>query len=159
MNGNEIISECLPPTEDRFFEDYLVGTEYACGSFSINEDEIVAFANLYDPQPMHTDPSVKGGLMASGWHTACLTMRLIAENFLSRVAGLPSPGVEAIAWTAPIRPGDRIAVTATVENKRVSKTKPDRGILTTTFVARKPDGTEAMTFRASNFVLLRGHAL
>jgi len=156
MTSAEKITGNLPPTDDRFYEDYDIGAVYECGSFSIDEDEIIAFATHYDPQPMHTDPSVSGGVVASGWHTACLTMRLIADNFLSRVAGLPSPGIEAIAWTHPIHPGEPIRVVAKVEKKRVSQSKPDRGILTTTFIARNSEGIETMTFRASNFVLLRG---
>ncbi len=155
MSDNAHLESHLPPADDRYFEDYRTGVAYECGSFSVDEQEIIGFATRYDPQPMHTDPSVSGGVVASGWHSACLAMRLIADNFLSRVAGLPSPGVETIAWTRPIHPGELIRVTATVEKKRVSRSKPDRGILTTTFVARNSDGVAVMTFRASSFVLLR----
>jgi len=155
LPGNEQIIGHLPPTEDRYFEDYHVGEVYECGTFSIDESEIIEFATHYDPQPMHIDRSVDGGVVASGWHTACLTMRLIADNFLSRAGGLPSPGIEAIAWTHPIRPDDQINVVAKVEAMRVSQSKPDRGILTTTFIARNSEGIKVMTFRASNFVRLR----
>lgn len=155
MTGDEKITGHLPPSDDRFYEDYIVGKIYECGTFSIDENEIIAFATHYDPQPMHVDRSVSGGVVASGWHTACLTMRLIADNYLSRVAGLPSPGIEAIAWTHPIHPSEQVHVVAKVEASRVSQSKPDRGILTTTFIASNSEGIEVMTFRASNFVRLR----
>ncbi|HVB01222.1 MAG TPA: MaoC/PaaZ C-terminal domain-containing protein [Acidimicrobiales bacterium] len=155
MTGDETITGYLPPSDNRYYEDYRVGEVYECGAFSIDENEIIAFATHYDPQPMHTDPSVSGGVVASGWHTACLTMRLIADNFLSRVASLPSPGVEAIAWTHPIHPDEQINVVAKIEAMRVSLSKPDRGILTSTFIARNSEGTDVMTFRASNFVRRR----
>ena len=155
MTDEGVTTGYLPPSDDRYYEDYCLAEVYECGTFTIDENEIIEFATHYDPQPMHTDPSVSGGVVASGWHTACLTMRLIADNFLSRVASLPSPGVEAIAWTHPIHPGEQINVVARVEAKRVSRSKPDRGILTTTFIAKNSKGTEVMTFRASNFVRLR----
>lgn len=155
MTGDEKITGHLPPSDGRYYEDYIVGEVYECGRFTIAENEIIEFATHYDPQPMHIDASVTGGVVASGWHTACLTMRLIADNFLSRVAGLPSPGVEAITWSHPIHPGEQVHVIAKVEASRISRSKPDRGILTTTFIARNSEGIAVMTFRASNFVRLR----
>ena len=155
MTETEKITGVLPSPGDRYFEDYVVGDIYACGFFEIDEAEIIAFATHYDPQPMHVDPNYAGGVVASGWHTACLTMRLIADNFLSRVAGLPSPGIEAITWSHPIRPGDEIHVSARIESSRTSRSRPDRGILTTTFTAKNQHDVVVMTFRATNFIRRR----
>lgn len=144
----------LPPADDRYLEDYRPGAVVPLGSFTITEEEIVAFATTYDPQPMHVDPSTPGGLIASGWHTASLAMRLIVDHYLSRVAGLPSPGVTSIAWTLPVRPGHRVDLDAEVVATRVSTTKPDRGVLTTRFVARS-DGEVVMEFEAVSLVRRR----
>ena len=155
MTNDFVATGELPPTENRYFEDYDIGKLYACGSFSIDESEIIEFASRYDPQPMHIDPFRAGGVVASGWHTACLAMRLIADNFLSNIAGLPSPGVDAISWSYPIHPGDRVHLVAKVEEARISRSKPDRGILTTKFIARNAEGITVMTFRATNFIRRR----
>lgn len=155
MNPDLAHTASLPPTDKRYFEDYEEGCTYACGTFSVDEEEIIAFATNYDPQPMHIDTDVPGGVIASGWHTACLTMRLIAENYLSSVAGLPSPGIDGISWSHPVRPGDRVDVVARVDGSRVSRSKPNRGVLTSTFVARNSEGIAVMTFRATNLIMRR----
>ena len=145
----------LPGRDDRFFEDYEEGSNYPLGAFTPTEAEIVAFATLYDPQPIHVDLGRDDGVIASGWHTVCLAMRLIADNYLPGAAGLPSPGVDQISWTHPVRPGDTVFVEATVEGARLSNSRPDRGIVTTRFVARNASGDEVMNFRAVSFMLVR----
>lgn len=96
------------PIEDRYFEDYIQGATYECGSIEVEEAEVVAFGKRFDPQPFHAEPeeakqSAFGGLIASGWHTASLMMRLFVDHYLSRVASLSSPGVDELRWLKPAR--------------------------------------------------------
>lgn len=122
------------PVDARYFEDYLTGAVHEFGSIAVDEAEVVAFGRRYDPQPFHTDPdaaktSMFGGLIASGWQTAGLMMRLVVEHYLSHVASLGSPGVDEVRWPQPVRPGDTLRVRATVLDARRSHSKPDRGIV------------------------------
>lgn len=150
-----------PPT-DRFFEDYRVGATYVCGSFTVTEAEIIAFATQYDPQVMHTDPALAskgpfGEVIASGWHTVGLTMRLLVENFLPH-NGLAAPGIDELRWPRPVRPGDTLTVHATVEQARPSRTKPDRGLVHTRLEVLNQKGEVVMTLKPMNLVRLRNPA-
>tara|TARA_B100000683_G_scaffold238374_1_gene244155 strand:+ start:149 stop:676 length:528 start_codon:yes stop_codon:yes gene_type:complete len=123
----------VPPTE-RFFEDYTAGETHEFGSYTMTETEIIAFARQWDPQSFHTDPEAAqgsnyGGLIASGWHTTCVMMRLLVENWISPRASMGSPGVDEIRWHRPVRPGDTLRVRITVERVRRSESKPDRGVV------------------------------
>ncbi len=93
----------------RYFEDYVLGTTYECGAFSVDAASITNFGKEYDPQSFHVDPVAAaggpfGGLIASGWHTAALTMRLLVDNYLSAEASLGGAGVDEIRWPLPVRP-------------------------------------------------------
>jgi acyl dehydratase len=119
----------------RFLEDYPVGTTAELGSVVVTEEEIRAFAERYDPQPFHTDPEKAklwpyGGLIASGWHTAGLMMRILIDNFIDGEVSLGSPGLGPIRWKLPVRPGDTLRVRARVNDVRYSQSKRDRGTLT-----------------------------
>lgn len=118
----------------RYFEDYRVGDAYLFGPVDVTQEEIIEFARRYDPQSFHVDAaaasqSMFGGLIASGWHTAALMMRVLVDNFVSSVAGLGSPGVDQLRWLAPVRPGDRLRMRVEVIDARRSRSKPDRGIV------------------------------
>lgn len=122
------------PIDKRYFEDYLPGSTHEIGSIAVTEEEIVAFALHYDPQVFHSDHNAAqntlfGGLIASGWHTAALTNRLIIDKYLSHVASLGSPGVDELRWFKPVRPGDTLSVKVIVVESRRSQSKPDRGIV------------------------------
>lgn len=143
-----------------YFEDYLLGTTYECGSVSIDQASIIAFAKEFDPQPFHVDPVAAaagpyGGLIASGWHTSALVMRLLVENYLSAESSLGSPGLDEIRWPSPVRPGDTLRVRATVTEARRSLSKPDRGIVKTLIEALNAEGQPAFRAIAINFVLVR----
>jgi len=117
----------------RYFDDYLPGATYDCGSVSVDQAEIISFAKTFDPQPFHVDRGAAasgpyGGLIASGWHTAALMMRQLVEHYVSAEASLGSPGLDEIRWPYPVRPGDTLRVRATVIEARRSLSKPDRGI-------------------------------
>ena len=144
----------------RYFEDYALGTTYDCGSVSIDQAGIIAFAKEFDPQPFHVDPAAAaagpfGGLIASGWHTAVLVMRLLVEQYLSEEASLGSAGLDELRWPHPVRPGDTLRARATVIESRRSLSKPDRGIIKTLVEAVNQDGRTVMRATAINFMLVR----
>ncbi|MGO9774828.1 MAG: MaoC family dehydratase [Roseiarcus sp.] len=100
----------------------------------MSEEQIVAFARAFDPQPFHVDAeaarqSVYGGLVASGWHTASAMMRMMVDHFISPKASMGSPGLDEIRWLKPVRPGDTISVRVTVLSAKRSVSKPDRGVI------------------------------
>jgi acyl dehydratase len=116
----------------KYFEDFSVGASAEFGSVQVTADEIVAFAERFDPQPFHIDAvaaqaSAYGGLIASGWHTAAMTMRLLVDDFIDGEASLGSPGLGPIRWKLPVRPGDVLRVRARITETRRSTSKPDRG--------------------------------
>lgn len=148
------------PANDRYFEDYELGAVYDCGSVVVDEAEVIAFAERYDPQFFHTDPaaaknSMFGGLIASGWHTASMMMRLLVEHYLSSVASLASPGVDELRWLAPVRPGDTLRVQATVKDARVSKSNPTRGVVTGYIEVLNQDDVVVSSVKAVNLLLTR----
>ena len=105
------------PVEDRHFEDFVPGAVAECGPIGIDEAEVIAFARQFDPQPIHTDKKVAGegpfgGLIASGWHTVSLVMRVLVDHYLAHGAALASPGVDELRWLQPVRPGDVLRVRA-----------------------------------------------
>lgn len=119
-----------------YFQDFSVNQRFTFGRYTVTRDQIVDFAAQYDPQAFHTDESHPrttelGGIMASGWHTTAIFMRLAVDAYLGNAAVLTSPGVDELRWLAPVRVGDVISGEAIVEKARLSTSKPDRGILTT----------------------------
>lgn len=124
------------PPRDRYFEDYRPGAVYEYGYLTVTEAEIIEFARRFDPQPMHTNPEAAvrgqfGGLIASGWHTAGIFMRLYAAHYLSEVASLASPGIDELRWPVPLRPGDSVRLRTEILDARRSRSKPGRGIVHT----------------------------
>jgi acyl dehydratase len=114
----------------RYWEDFEVGEKAELGSCTISEAEILAFARKYDPQPFHTDPeaarrSIFGGLIASGWHTCALMMRLSVEaNQREAAAATGSPGLDSCRWLRPVRPGDTLTGRTEILETWPSRTKP-----------------------------------
>jgi acyl dehydratase len=111
----------------------------------------VAFARDWDPQPFHVDEtaaaaSIYGGLIASGWHTACVFMRLFVEGLLGRAAALGSPGIDELRWLRPVRPGDTLEGRLEVLEVRPSRSKPDRGMVRLRSVLVNQDQEEVLTF-------------
>jgi acyl dehydratase len=120
--------------DQRYFEDYTPGHVYELGTVTVSEPEIIDFARQFDPQYFHIDPekaksSRFGGIIASGWHTIGVTMRLYVDHYLSHVASLASPGIDEIRWPNPVRPGDILKVRVSVLEARASRSKPDRGVV------------------------------
>jgi len=120
--------------QERYLEDFVEGAVYEFGPVTISEEEIIQFGKSFDPQIFHTDSekaneTVYGGLIASGWHTCSLFMRLFVEHYLPGPASLGSPGVDEIRWLKPVRPGDQLILRITVHKVKPSRSKPDRGVL------------------------------
>lgn len=116
------------------WEDFTPGQVTDCGSRLVTREEIVGFAAEFDPQPMHLDEEaaragVLGGLVASGWHSCCILMRLLSDHLLCDASFMGAPGVDDVKWLAPIRPGDRIKARATVLETRASRSRHHMGIV------------------------------
>lgn len=115
-----------------YFEDFEVGRIWELSGPTLDAESIVEFARRYDPQPFHVDAeaakhSAFGGLIASGWHTVGLCMRMICDAYLLDAASLGSPGVNEVRWLKPVRPGDSIRMRMSVLEATISRSKPDRG--------------------------------
>lgn len=150
----------LHDTNDRYFEDYVEGDVHNFGGVEVELDEIVSFAKRFDPQPIHTDPIAAqlkpfGGIIASGWHTVGLMMRLYVEHYLSDVASLVSPGIDELRWHKPVRPGDRLSVQVTILKTAVSKSKPDRGAVTSSVQVFNQSHELVMSLTVVNIILRR----
>ena len=142
--------------QPRYFEDFGPGETYELGSHTVTAEEIVAFARQWDPQPFHVDAEAAaaspfGGLIASGWHTCALWMRLYVTSLLGEAAGLGSPGVEELRWLAPVRPGDTLSARLTVLEATPSERRPDRGTIRSRGEMLNGDGVVVLT------MLARGH--
>jgi len=127
-------------------EDFEAGTVRDLGSFSLSADEIIDFAERYDPQPIHVDPGAApelafDGLIASGWHTAAACMRLLVEGLLQDAASMGAIGLKELTWSAPVRPGDTIHVENEILAVRPSDSRDDRGYVRNRTVGRRQEET------------------
>ena len=118
----------------RYFEDFPEGHVETHGPKTVTREEIIAFASEYDPQPMHLDEdaarqTMLGGLSASGWHICMVMMRLLADGVLLDSSSMGAPGIEEMRWLKPVRPGDQVSARVTVLDKRVSKSRPEIGLV------------------------------
>jgi|SRR5687767_1400330 acyl dehydratase len=148
------------PPEDRYFEDYVAGSVHEFGRIRVDEEEVLEFGRRYVPLSYHRDKeaaksSIYGGVIASGWHTAALMMRLYTENYLSKVANLGSPGGDELRWDKPVFPGDELSVRATVMEARRSESRPDRGIVRTFIEVLNQKREVVMSLKMVNFVKRR----
>lgn len=119
---------------ERYWEDFTVGQTFGSGTVTLTADAIKAFASQYDPQPFHTDEkaaagSFFGGLVASGWHTAAVTMRLLVQSDLRVAGGQIGAGLDEVKWPRPVRPGDTLHLGLEVIEMRPLKSRPQLGIV------------------------------
>ena len=126
------------------------------GSVTVSEADIITFARQYDPQPMHVDPTrarstIYGGLIASGWHTVSLFMKLLVENLVSKTDSLGSPGVDELRWPLPVRPGDTLSGQMEILETRVSSSRPNMGIVRWRGDVRNQSGQVVLTLVGTNF--------
>ncbi len=137
----------------RYFEDFFAGETCDLGSTVVDREEMIAFAERFDPQPFHTDPEAArhssfGGLVASGWFTGSLFMRLYVDSILADSASQGSPGVEEIRWRRPVRAGDTLHGWTHITDVRASQTNPSRGTIFTESELRNQEGEVVMTLKA-----------
>lgn len=148
------------PVDQRYFEDYVEGTVVECGTIDVNADEVLCFGRRFDPQPFHADPVAAakgpfGGVIASGWHTASLMMRLFVERYISSVASLGSPGAAELSWPRPVYPGDVLRVSVRVMEARRSRSKPDRGLVHSWIEVSNQRDEVVMTMKVLNMLACR----
>ncbi len=154
------IDAAAVPIEERHFEDYVAGATATFGPMAMTEADIIEFAARYDPQPIHVDPRGAatgpfGGLIASGWHTACVVMRMLVEGYLAQGAALASPGIDELRWLKPVRPGDSLRARVTVLEANRSRSKPDRGMVRTSIEVINQRDEVVMTMFAMNLFRCR----
>ena len=133
-----------------YFEDFFVGQEIDLGARPVTEEEIIAFAREFDPQPFHVDRdaaagSIYGGVIASGWHTCSMMMRMVVDGMMCSASSMGSPGLEGVRWHRPLRGGDTLSVRYLTTGAKASASKPDRGVVWSTWVATNQHGEAICT--------------
>jgi len=136
----------------RYWEDFKVGEVEQIGGKRVDKEEMIAFARQYDPQPFHVDEaaakqSIYGGLIASGWHTCAMVMRMMCDAYMLHSASVGSPGIDNLKWLKPVRPGDTISARRTTLEMRASKSKPDIGIVNNLWEVFNQDGEMVMSMQ------------
>ena len=145
----------------QYFEDIAVGAKASFGSYEVTRDEVIAFAQKYDPQPFHLSDEAAaethfGRLSASGWHTCAMTMSMVVENLkANRQAGLGSPGIDELRWLRPVYPGDTLRCESEILDKRASESRPEMGIFHSRTTVFNQDDKPVMTFVSTGLVATR----
>ncbi|PYL95720.1 MAG: dehydratase [Verrucomicrobia bacterium] len=148
---------------ERYFDDLTQGDRFKSATYEVTEEQIISFAREFDPQPFHLDAAVADqtmfkGLIASGWHTAAITMRLFVQtlNFSEGAIGL---GVDELRWPNAVRPGDGLQVETEIVDLRVSRSKPSHGVVRLRNVTVNQRGEIVQTMSASALVLCRSDTI
>jgi acyl dehydratase len=133
-----------------YFEDFYPGQEIDLGTRSVTEHEIIAFASAFDPQPFHVDKeaaaqSIYGGVIASGWHTCSMMMRMVVDGLMAKSSSMGSPGLDGVRWLAPVRAGDTLNVRYRTTQVKASNSKPDRGVVWSMWLAINQHGETVCT--------------
>lgn len=145
----------------QYFEDIEVGSTARFGDYAVTRDDVVAFAEKYDPQPFHLSDKAAaqthfGRLSASGWHTCAMTMAMLVAHFAeNRQAGLGSPGIDELRWQKPVYPGDRLRCETEVLEKRRSANRPEMGIYKSRVTVFNQDDVAVMTFISNGLIETR----
>ncbi len=146
-----------------YFEDFFPGWMAEYGPRRVTREEVIGFAAQYDPQPMQLDEeaargTMLGGLGASGWHTCCIMMKMIADNLLRDAASMGAPGVDEVKWLKPLRPGTSITLLTTVLEARTSKSRPEMGFVKIRMDVLDDDRQPVMTLTTSMIMGRRAKA-
>ena len=144
---------------ERYLEDFAVGQTFRSPRMRVERDRVLAFAAEFDPQPFHLDESAArrsmfGGLIASGWHTAAMTMRLLVESELKPAGGIIGAGFEECRWPRPVRPGDELRIECEVLDVRPSKSRPRLGLIKLRTTTLNQDDATVLVY-VGNLVVLR----
>jgi acyl dehydratase len=143
------------------FEDFPVGHFGSFGPRHVTRDEIIAFASEFDPQPMHLDEeaakrTMLHGLSGSGWHLCSIMMRMMFDGYIGNTASLGSPGVDEVRWLSPLRPGDDLMLDIDVTEARVSRSRPETGIVT--FAMRIRNAANVTLLEATSPIIVKRRA-
>ena len=143
-----------------YFEDFSPGWTAEYGPRRVTREEMIGFAAQFDPQPMHLDEeaargTMLGGLGASGWHTCCVMMKMIADGLLLDAASMGAPGIDEVRWLKPVRPGDSLTVRGSVLAARASQSKPDRGFVNFLWEVFNERDQKVMTLTCPQMLLRR----
>lgn len=141
----------------RYFEDFSIGQTFDLGTTSATEEEIIAFARQFDPQPFHTDPerarhSAFDTLVASGWHTTALFMRLLVDNLINDTISMGSPGVDEVRWQRPVHPNEVLQANFIVLDAKTSRSRPNMGIIRSRCELLNPAGEVVMSLEGTHFL-------
>ncbi|MBI4922046.1 MAG: MaoC family dehydratase [Devosia nanyangense] len=144
----------------RHYEDLAVGEVVDLGTTTVSKEMIISFATEFDPFPFHLDEeaakaSLLGGLASSGWQTAAISLKMLADSFLNTIASMGGLGFSDLKWIKPVMVGDTIGGTATITALRRSRHHPERGIVTLDFDIRNHKREPVMTMRLANLIELR----
>jgi acyl dehydratase len=145
-----------------YFEDLVVGTKAAFGSYNVTRDEVIDFAKKYDPQPFHLSDEAAakthfGRIAASGWHTTAMTMAMVVENITkTEQAGLGSPGIDELRWLKPVYPGDTLRCETELIEKKQSVSKPEMGSFRSKMRVLNQDDVVVMSFNSIGLIRVRG---
>jgi acyl dehydratase len=147
----------------RYFEDFHPGDVLPIGERDITKDEIIAYASVYDAQPFHIDEEAAkklmlGGLAASGWHTACVVMRMNYDSWLKDTASLGAPGIDELRWTKPVRPGDRLLGRLEITQTRTSRSRPEMGLVGMSCTVENQAREVVLTQKHTQIIRRRGAA-
>ena len=147
----------LPEMAERYFEDLRIGARFQSRPYKVTEAAIISFAREFDPQPFHLDPeaarqSLFEGLVASGWHTAVITMRLLVQSGFNLAGGTIGLGADELRWPKPVRPGDELQAEIEIVGLRLSRSKPDRGMVRIRYKTRNQNDDIVMTMSATVLV-------
>jgi acyl dehydratase len=145
----------------QYFEDVEVGKTARFGCYEVTREEVIAFAEKYDPQPFHLSEEAAaathfGRLSASGWHTCAMTMAMLVEQLkVQKQAGLGSPGIDELRWLKPVYPGDTLSCETEVIDKRPSRSRPEMGSYRSRMTVRNQHGEAVMTFLSIGLIRTR----
>jgi acyl dehydratase len=147
-----------------YFEDFHAGQEIDLGTRTVTEDEIIDFASRFDPQPFHVDVdaaarSIYGGVIASGWHTCSMMMRMVVDGLMAKSSSMGSPGLDGVRWLAPVRAGDTLNVRYQTTQVKASNSKPDRGVVWSKWVAINQHGETVCTVEGMGMFARRPEAV
>ena len=145
----------------QYFEDLEVGAQAQFGSYAVTRDEVIAFAQKFDPQPFHLSDEAAaqthfGRLSASGWHTCAMAMAMLVENLTAnRQAGLGSPGLDELRWLRPVYPGDTLRCETVLMEKRLSASRPEMGIFKSRMTVFNQDGVPVLSMISNGLIRTR----
>jgi acyl dehydratase len=148
-----------------YFENIEIGKKSSFGHYEVTREEVLEFANKFDPQPFHLDDEAAaqthfGRISASGWHTGSMAMRMIVENMkVNQQAGLGSPGIDELRWLKPVYPGDTLRIESEVLSKRRSKSRPEMGSFVGRTTVFNQDNVAVMSMVSTGFIRVRNPEL